>query len=158
MIRRPPRSTLFPYTTLFRSQRGDEDRASGGHRAHRGRGDPAPDPGPGDRGRHHPDVLRPASAPGGVRSAGAGPAAGDRLTPELAALAQAVAPDSLRRAVAEVFARPEYRWVSGRSPLQWLFELVGRGLDRAGRDPGDPTPPVQLPRPRPGPGPGRRVP
>src|SRR5205085_3791154 len=28
MIRRPPRSTLFPYTTLFRSQqRLDEDRA-----------------------------------------------------------------------------------------------------------------------------------
>src|SRR5688572_31182974 len=32
MIRRPPRSTLFPYTTLFRSRRGsrglrDEDRA-----------------------------------------------------------------------------------------------------------------------------------
>src|SRR2546425_6403747 len=28
MIRRPPRSTLFPYTTLFRSdQRGDRDRA-----------------------------------------------------------------------------------------------------------------------------------
>src|SRR3712207_7697187 len=24
MIRRPPRSTLFPYTTLFRSARGDE--------------------------------------------------------------------------------------------------------------------------------------
>src|SRR5688572_31531356 len=24
MIRRPPRSTLFPYTTLFRSQMGDE--------------------------------------------------------------------------------------------------------------------------------------
>src|SRR3989449_7896228 len=24
MIRRPPRSTLFPYTTLFRSQRNDE--------------------------------------------------------------------------------------------------------------------------------------
>src|SRR3712207_7796919 len=23
MIRRPPRSTLFPYTTLFRSRRGD---------------------------------------------------------------------------------------------------------------------------------------
>src|SRR2546426_9338475 len=28
MIRRPPRSTLFPYTTLFRSLRGDE----AGHR------------------------------------------------------------------------------------------------------------------------------
>src|SRR3712207_9124623 len=25
MIRRPPRSTLFPYTTLFRSILGDED-------------------------------------------------------------------------------------------------------------------------------------
>src|SRR5690606_41515497 len=28
MIRQPPRSTLFPYTTLFRSQRGD--RGAGG--------------------------------------------------------------------------------------------------------------------------------
>src|SRR2546427_4429614 len=27
MIRRPPRSTLFPYTTLFRSRRSDADRA-----------------------------------------------------------------------------------------------------------------------------------
>src|SRR5256885_2897343 len=34
MIRRPPRSTLFPYTTLFRSQH-----ASG---RDRGRGDPRP--------------------------------------------------------------------------------------------------------------------
>src|SRR3989442_3322551 len=33
MIRRPPRSTLFPYTTLFRSQRPREALAqrSGGH-------------------------------------------------------------------------------------------------------------------------------
>src|SRR3712207_5139851 len=30
MIRRPPRSTLFPYTTLFRSRRAD-DLAAGGH-------------------------------------------------------------------------------------------------------------------------------
>src|SRR5258708_31686011 len=30
MIRRPPRSTLFPYTTLFRSQGGD-DGADRGH-------------------------------------------------------------------------------------------------------------------------------
>src|SRR2546425_6897229 len=28
MIRRPPRSTLFPYTTLFRSVTGDDDRGS----------------------------------------------------------------------------------------------------------------------------------
>src|SRR5690349_22992562 len=30
MIRRPPRSTLFPYTTLFRSRAGDERRARDG--------------------------------------------------------------------------------------------------------------------------------
>src|SRR2546428_12630568 len=46
MIRRPPRSTLFPYTTLFRLQRE--------HGAHRGhplsRGD-----GAGTGLRHHPD-------------------------------------------------------------------------------------------------------
>src|SRR5690242_21605996 len=30
MIRRPPRSTLFPYTTLFRSGRDSSDRAGGG--------------------------------------------------------------------------------------------------------------------------------
>src|SRR3712207_8745872 len=36
MIRRPPRSTLFPYSTLFRSA-GDRDRAAGGrHRAGEG--------------------------------------------------------------------------------------------------------------------------
>src|SRR5690348_18198286 len=35
MIRRPPRSTLFPYTTLFRSDLGDVDRTrevGDGHR------------------------------------------------------------------------------------------------------------------------------
>src|SRR5258705_3832388 len=30
MIRRPPRSTLFPYTTLFRSQANDQRRRHGG--------------------------------------------------------------------------------------------------------------------------------
>src|SRR5256885_2561108 len=29
MIRRPPRSTLFPYTTLFRSAAGDDGTAAG---------------------------------------------------------------------------------------------------------------------------------
>jgi uncharacterized protein DUF4129 len=38
-------------------------------------------------------------------------------------------PDSLRRAVAEVFARPEYRWTTGRRPGEWLLEQVGRFLD-----------------------------
>src|SRR5258705_8371819 len=43
MIRRPPRSTLFPYTTLFRSgnpstrRRRQVSRASRQHRGHRGR-------------------------------------------------------------------------------------------------------------------------
>src|SRR3712207_7700653 len=32
MIRRPPRSTLFPYTTLFRSDPGHADRAAAGLR------------------------------------------------------------------------------------------------------------------------------
>src|SRR3712207_7329301 len=42
MIRRPPRSTLFPYTTLFRSPRGPEPQAAprrrgeAGPPAHRG--------------------------------------------------------------------------------------------------------------------------
>src|SRR2546426_5413468 len=31
MIRRPPRSTLFPYTTLFRSHRPSQERRPGGH-------------------------------------------------------------------------------------------------------------------------------
>src|SRR3712207_8619238 len=63
MIRRPPRSTLFPYTTLFRSDRraGQAELADEDRRGHR--------PGltgqrveqcehlPG-RGDHHPRVLR----------------------------------------------------------------------------------------------------
>src|SRR5947199_4960252 len=41
MRRRPPRSTLFPYTTLFRSSRADS-RGEGGEPRYgsRGRGDP----------------------------------------------------------------------------------------------------------------------
>src|SRR5690349_23668626 len=39
MIRRPPRSTLFPYTTLFRSRRGEGVRGRGRDpRAHARRG------------------------------------------------------------------------------------------------------------------------
>src|SRR2546422_6328338 len=53
MIRRPPRSTLFPYTTLFRSPRAGELRQrrgvaaqGGGSRLHQHQGqagEPAPD-------------------------------------------------------------------------------------------------------------------
>src|SRR5258705_3243091 len=48
MIRRPPRSTLFPYTTLFRSQQ-PRDQSFGVHRLARPVVVPAPDP---DRGLH----------------------------------------------------------------------------------------------------------
>src|SRR2546429_2963913 len=36
MIRRPPRSTLFPYTTLFRSRENGDHRAAGFRRGARG--------------------------------------------------------------------------------------------------------------------------
>src|SRR2546422_4052457 len=48
MIRRPPRSTLFPYTTLFRS--------------------PVRDPDLGGRRQAHPVSRRKAQGAGGVRS------------------------------------------------------------------------------------------
>src|SRR2546430_4717318 len=38
MIRRPPRSTLFPYTTLFRSCRADRHSSGRGKRQRRGSG------------------------------------------------------------------------------------------------------------------------
>src|SRR5690348_17903777 len=47
MIRRPPRSTLFPYTTLFRSA-GRHRLPAGGRRDARPRLDPAPDRGAAD--------------------------------------------------------------------------------------------------------------
>src|SRR5256885_8058827 len=55
MIRRPPRSTLFPYTTLFRSR-------DAGPRCRLAQGPPGPDRGrprrtQGPRGRHHSQYL-----------------------------------------------------------------------------------------------------
>src|SRR3712207_7463774 len=66
MIRRPPRSTLFPYTTLFRSL-GNRRRAQGAPRERR--------PGLGGVGGHHPaggdarvrGPLRGAPGAGGRR-------------------------------------------------------------------------------------------
>src|SRR2546427_10265308 len=55
MIRRPPRSTLFPYTTLFRSILRLADRLSLRRRLVResvGPGDGAERPGRGDAGQH----------------------------------------------------------------------------------------------------------
>src|SRR3712207_8458415 len=54
MIRRPPRSTLFPYTTLFRS-RGQHIRR---RTAYAGRRDPRPPPDPGGHHRVEGDRRR----------------------------------------------------------------------------------------------------
>src|SRR5260370_13640563 len=65
MIRRPPRSTLFPYTTLFRSR---EPETGSGNRAQRaGRGDRG---GARERARHRTGVgqARPRAAGGAARS------------------------------------------------------------------------------------------
>src|SRR5256885_12376950 len=56
MIRRPPRSTLFPYTTLFRSavrrvQREPDPRGATAHRRARGRGRHGGAPHRGQEGR-----------------------------------------------------------------------------------------------------------
>src|SRR5258708_21371298 len=55
MIRRPPRSTLFPCTTLFRSGDGAEGLAVGGRAE--GAGDDVAD-GACDSHRHHDDDTR----------------------------------------------------------------------------------------------------
>src|SRR3712207_7182190 len=60
MIRRPPRSTLFPYTTLSRSPHGDELRA--GRHAHGRR----PDQRPGLREQDLSELFRgPGARDGG---------------------------------------------------------------------------------------------
>src|SRR2546430_12790212 len=79
MIRRPPRSTLFPYTTLFRSEprrrrpalrerRGGVDRREGRPRPDHGRGRPAVSgvrlrPPQGLRDARAPRRARPLPAP-----------------------------------------------------------------------------------------------
>src|SRR2546425_7282824 len=56
MIRRPPRSTLFPYTTLFRSHAGCDDQGA-------------------DEAVWRPGGARRARPPGGTRRAGLAPRA-----------------------------------------------------------------------------------
>src|SRR3989442_6106212 len=88
MIRRPPRSTLFPYTTLFRSGSGDpQDAHQHDAERHDGeKGDIAPTPSPSqarrdhdrqdDPGEHGERLLR-LPGPEGVLDAGAVHRAGD---------------------------------------------------------------------------------
>src|SRR3712207_6881695 len=79
MIRRPPRSTLFPYTTLFRSRRPRRDACPGGRTADR-RGRAA------GRAGHWPVGGRPA---GGQR-AGAADRKSTRLNSSHANISYAV--------------------------------------------------------------------
>src|SRR3712207_7253492 len=62
MIRRPPRSTLFPYTTLFRSRRRyGRGRVLGPHKGRfpaPGPRHPAREPAPGDRTPRGPQAHR----------------------------------------------------------------------------------------------------
>src|SRR3712207_8863461 len=62
MIRRPPRSTLFPYTTLFRSEQlgGDEEEPA------LGQAEAQPGQEGGERGRQHhlPHQRQPAQTVG----------------------------------------------------------------------------------------------
>src|SRR3712207_6904940 len=66
MIRRPPRSTLFPYTTLFRSWSGRPDLGRGGPRRLHCRGVPYDSANPG----LSPPPLRDAIIEPALRSVG----------------------------------------------------------------------------------------
>src|SRR2546427_3318504 len=64
MIRRPPRSTLFPYTTLFRSRRRHHDRLAPldeDSRPGHGAGDAAGRHSPGARSEEHTSELQSQS-------------------------------------------------------------------------------------------------
>src|SRR2546425_10312032 len=68
MIRRPPRSTLFPYTTLFRSQVVAADLNVGGHEADDGRrGSSEHDVFPRPLQMVVDDLERPGTVPPGDR-------------------------------------------------------------------------------------------
>src|SRR2546425_3791377 len=81
MIRRPPRSTLFPYTTLFRSEQADD--------ALRAQARPALEP------LDHPALARPGKRPAAPRRGRGGRAAesearSEEHTSELQSLAYLV--------------------------------------------------------------------
>src|SRR2546426_9774589 len=143
MIRRPPRSTLFPYTTLFRSrrERGRDDRAGRLVRAAGGadvRHGPARGRGPGAGVQHAagtaggaPRIRSAGQAPGAAGAWWAGAAGPARLR----AAAHGAAPDvrAVRRgagalphgAAAALGAR-------GRTSRQLADERLGQGRAVAG--------------------------
>src|SRR3712207_7635718 len=89
MIRRPPRSTLFPYTTLFRSRVAPVE----GRAWRTGHGAAAADPAAADHG-------------GGAGGVGAGGAGGGRIRGPGGAGQGAAGGGGLGRATAEIPAPP----------------------------------------------------
>src|SRR3989442_12052843 len=88
MIRRPPRSTLFPYTTLFRSDRVApapallrQDRAAARADAPRAQGGP-PGPAARDKGQPRAAVV-PVRGSGDWRAGGGGARGGPGPPPDL---------------------------------------------------------------------------
>src|SRR5258708_35484479 len=75
MIRRPPRSTLFPYTTLFRSRRRGHASGSAASEPREGNG------GRASLGRDWPGTDDPAWRGGGRYFAGGGGDVGERGQP-----------------------------------------------------------------------------
>src|SRR3712207_2305280 len=87
MIRRPPRSTLFPYTTLFRSRGAGGGGAAGAQRRHQRRpGGEAAQGGRGPGGGRGADRARRAglTARGGLLSPETGPRPPAALAEQLA--------------------------------------------------------------------------
>src|SRR3712207_7761552 len=83
MIRRPPRSTLFPYTTLFRSRRSAVPQRPGSARTEcrRRARPPPPESGrAGERSRGRPAVPHPSPV---GRRGGGGPRRSEEHTSEL---------------------------------------------------------------------------
>src|SRR5687767_15534798 len=89
MIRRPPRSTLFPYTTLFRSRRRNVA-ADHRRRERRPRGSRAPKPSWRRNGRRRDRALYQPRWWGDMERRTGGPARSEEHTSELQSLAYLV--------------------------------------------------------------------
>src|SRR3712207_3622293 len=125
MIRRPPRSTLFPYTTLFRSA-GRFKRPEDGARALRGR---AVEAGEFDGRRLQPRRLPESST---LRRTGARASFDSGLGTRRVPTVRADSPKHLHQRAAR--AGPDL--ADARPPARALrgADKRGRGLRRVGRD------------------------
>src|SRR3712207_1923469 len=138
MIRRPPRSTLFPYTTLFRPDAGDHPR--GDQAGALDRQGAAGDAGRGEaRGRPHSRRGARAGGPRGVpdgdREARRAPSAGDRRGRASPGAGDAPGDGGLGR-LDPLDARGEPRQVPRRRPARPRAAARALAGVRDGRDHG----------------------